>query len=289
MAFGIKNSIFGKKTEITKSISSNCRITIEDLRNLAKLKGTDDLALIEKEYFQELILYLLSDTPGIIFKGGTTLRKFWNSPRFSADLDFVGDVIPSNVLDELLVKLKQWGYNTRIGDVREYGDGNITVKLTIRGIVYLYHHIIIDLFPTSPITISPSVKKVKSIFPGIPPFSITVFSLTEALAEKVRTLFSRKRSQDLYDINFLLKLTPVDWKLLYEKFDYDGLTFSYDELKKRINDYRPVWEKELSALFSEVPNFHKTGKKVLEGLQETIIHSEIGTSYSSINSLSGVE
>lgn len=270
MAFGIKNSLFGKKTEITKKISSNCRITIEDLRNLAKLKGTDDLALIEKEYFQELILYLLSDTPGIIFKGGTTLRKFWNSPRFSADLDFVGN-IPPNVLDELLVKLEQRGYKTRIGDVREYGDGNITVKLTIRGIVYLYHHIIIDLFPTSPVTVSPLIKKVKSIFPGIPPFSITVFSLTEALAEKVRTLFSRKRSQDLYDINFLLKLTPVNWQLLHEKFDYDGLTFSYDELKKKINDYKPVWENELSALFSEVPNFNESEKNVLKGLQEESI------------------
>ncbi|MHA2245884.1 MAG: nucleotidyl transferase AbiEii/AbiGii toxin family protein [Candidatus Hodarchaeales archaeon] len=268
MAFGIRNSIFGKKTEIAKTVSSTGRITIDDLRNLAKLKGTDDLALIEKEYFQELILYLLSDNPGIIFKGGTTLRKFWNSPRFSADLDFVGDIIPSNVLDELLVKLKQRGYNTRIGDVREYGDGNITVKLTIRGIIYLHHNIIIDLFPTSPVTVSPSVKKVNSNFPGIPPFSITVFSLIEALAEKVRTLFSRNKSQDLYDIDFLLKLTPIDWELLHEKFDYDGVTFSYDELKERINDFEPVWKNELSALFSEVPDFHETGKKVLEGLQE---------------------
>jgi predicted nucleotidyltransferase component of viral defense system len=273
MAFGITNSLFGKKTEKNKPHRSNRRITIEDLRDLAKLKGTDDLALTEKEYFQELILYLLSDTPGIIFKGGTTLRKFWNSPRFSADLDFVGD-IPPNVLDELLEKLEQRGYKTRIGDVREYGDGNITVKLTIRGIVYLHHNIIIDLFPTSPVTVSPLVKKVKSIFPGIPPFSITVFSLTEALAEKVRTLFSRKKSQDLYDINFLLKLTPINWQLLYEKFDYDGLTFSYDELNKRINDYKPVWEKELSALFSEVPNFNESEKNVLNGLQkESIIES----------------
>ncbi|MFX1335648.1 MAG: nucleotidyl transferase AbiEii/AbiGii toxin family protein [Promethearchaeota archaeon] len=268
MAFGKRKSLFGKKTQITESTSSNCRITIEDLRNLAEMKGTDDLALIEKEYFQELILYLLSDTPGIIFKGGTTLRKFWNSPRFSADLDFVGNVPAETVISELLVKLKQKGYKARIGDVREYGDGNITVKLTIQGIIYLYHHIIIDLFPTSPVIVSPTLKEVTSNFPGIPSFSITVFSLTEALVEKVRTLFSRKKSQDLFDINFLMNLTSIDWQLLHEKFDYDGLTYSYEELKQRINDLKPLWQNELSALFSEVPSFDEMEKDVLQVFQE---------------------
>ncbi|MFW9906358.1 MAG: hypothetical protein ACFFFH_18700, partial [Candidatus Thorarchaeota archaeon] len=64
MAFGIRKRKTGKKTENTKSAESDSRITIEELRKLAKLKRTDDLALIEKEYFQQLILYLLSDTPG---------------------------------------------------------------------------------------------------------------------------------------------------------------------------------------------------------------------------------
>ncbi|MFW9906488.1 MAG: nucleotidyl transferase AbiEii/AbiGii toxin family protein, partial [Candidatus Thorarchaeota archaeon] len=139
---------------------------------------------------------------------------------------------------------------------------------------YLYHNIIIDLFPTSPVTVSPSVKKVTSKFPNIPPFSITVFSLAETLAEKVRTLFSRRKSQDLFDINFLMNLTPIDWQLLYKKFDYDGLTYSYDELKKRINDLKPIWLNELSALFSEVPSFDEMEKDVLTAFQnETVIES----------------
>ncbi|MFW9992677.1 MAG: nucleotidyl transferase AbiEii/AbiGii toxin family protein [Candidatus Odinarchaeota archaeon] len=229
-------SLLGKKNETVKSFEDaksfefKRKMSMNDLQHFAELMGTEDLARVESEYFQDLILYILSGYPDIVFKGGTALRKFWNAERFSADLDFVGN-IPENILDDLLVKLSQRGYPTRISEIREYGDGNITVKLAIRGIVYLYHHVTIDLFPTSPVTLPPRSKQLVSIFPDIPAFTIPVMSPTETLAEKIRTLFSRDNPQDLHDVSFLLDVVSPDWQLVKDKFEYDGLTFSLDELR----------------------------------------------------------
>jgi len=262
MVLGIRKSGIKKEERNGKTDSSSRKMTLNEIRQFAKVLNTDDLVRVENEYFQDLILYFLSSHPGIVLKGGTALHKIWNADRFSADLDIVGEV-PSTILDDLLTKLKEWGYPTRIGDMREYGDGDVTVKLVIRGIVYLYHNITIDLFPTSPVVLSPQLKKLDSIFQDIPSFSIPVMSPTEILAEKTRTLFSRERSQDLHDINFLLEVTPIDWQLLDAKMKYDGMSYSLNEMKRRINKLEPSWEDELSALLSEVPNFDATAKDVL--------------------------
>jgi predicted nucleotidyltransferase component of viral defense system len=267
MAFGIVNSIIKKRKEIITLDSLNRKMGIEDIRHYADLLNTDDLVRIEKDYFQELILYLLSSNPGIVLKGGAALRKFWDAERFSADLDFVGD-FSINVLDDLIAKLNQRGYSARIGDIREYGDGNVTVKLVLRGFVYLNHNIILDLFPKSKVNLSPQLKKLTSIFPDIPPFSIYVMNPTEILAEKVNTLFNRQKSQDLHDINFLLGLTSIDWQLLSEKLDTDGLTFSQDELNRKIIDIEPIWKKELLDLVPNVPSFNEVAMNVLTAFRE---------------------
>lgn len=64
-------------------------ITKELLSAIGKKKGLTNKEHIEKDYFQEVILYnLFRKTNEFIFKGGTALYKLYNLPRFSEDLDF---------------------------------------------------------------------------------------------------------------------------------------------------------------------------------------------------------
>lgn len=56
----------------------------------AKRLGTD-ITNVVREYWEIILLKEIFDSPfgkDIIFKGGTALRLFYNSPRFSEDIDF---------------------------------------------------------------------------------------------------------------------------------------------------------------------------------------------------------
>ena len=49
-------------------------------------------ALLAKDYFITVLLYLLKDIKGIYFKGGTALHKtILNFSRISEDIDFTPD------------------------------------------------------------------------------------------------------------------------------------------------------------------------------------------------------
>ncbi|MEK6848678.1 MAG: nucleotidyl transferase AbiEii/AbiGii toxin family protein, partial [Nanoarchaeota archaeon] len=64
-------------------------ITKEILMQNAKAKGLTNKEHIEKDYFQDKLLYsIYRQTNLLVFKGGTALYKLYNLPRFSEDLDF---------------------------------------------------------------------------------------------------------------------------------------------------------------------------------------------------------
>ena len=60
---------------------------------LESYKTFRDSYQVEKDYLQELLLYEIYSkkytTDRFVFKGGTSLSKFYYSDRFSEDLDFV--------------------------------------------------------------------------------------------------------------------------------------------------------------------------------------------------------
>ena len=61
----------------------------EFLLKVAKNKGLKNREHIEKDYFQDVLLYhLYKKSNNFIFKGGSCLYKLYNLPRFSEDLDF---------------------------------------------------------------------------------------------------------------------------------------------------------------------------------------------------------
>ena len=78
----------------------------------------------------------------------------------------------------------------------------------------------------------------------------------EMVAEKIHSLFARKKARDLYDLFFLLRLSNFDCKLVETKLKIFQIKFSLSRLKKAINNLESVWEPELKPfMLSEIPSF----------------------------------
>lgn len=58
-------------------------ISVEELKQIGKLKGIKTLGYAEKDYLIELVLLLISrhTKDEIVFKGGTCLYKFYKLDR----------------------------------------------------------------------------------------------------------------------------------------------------------------------------------------------------------------
>ena len=65
-------------------------ITKTELESYAKLRNLINRGYAEKDYFQNILLFIIFGSYGkeFVFKGGTALSKCLGLPRFSEDLDF---------------------------------------------------------------------------------------------------------------------------------------------------------------------------------------------------------
>jgi len=76
----------------------------EFLLRVARNKGLKNREHIEKDYFQDLLLYhLYKKSNNFVFKGGTCLYKLYNLPRFSEDLDF--SVLSQENIEETIANI----------------------------------------------------------------------------------------------------------------------------------------------------------------------------------------
>ena len=91
--------------------------------------------------------------------------------------------------------------------------------------------------------------------------------LSEILAEKVRTLLSRKKARDLYDLYMLLKGgVSVDKRMIQIKLDYYGMEYETKDLIANCLRFEKVWTKELYPLVADVPDFEEVVEFIKEHL-----------------------
>ena len=82
-------------------------IKAQEVRNISRELGISNNQVIEKDYTLGHILNAIFTVPllakGLVFKGGTSLRKCWfNNYRFSEDLDFT--IVNKELADLQLLK-----------------------------------------------------------------------------------------------------------------------------------------------------------------------------------------
>lgn len=246
-------------------------ITREELEEYAKFRDIKNIGHAEKDYFQNVILFIVSKNYGknFIFKGGTALQKCFGLDRFSEDLDFTCSEKPeSNKLEE---DLKRFKLEFEI-EKKEYENGvNWTIR--IRGPLYTGTKnsackISLDLSLREKVILSPELKTIGRFLDEIPSFEILVMQEKEILSEKIRTILTRDKARDVYDLGFLFeKKIKFDEKLANEKLKYYNKKWHESSFIKCLNNKKNIWESEMKLLVKKVPNFNEIKKSILKGVK----------------------
>jgi predicted nucleotidyltransferase component of viral defense system len=232
-------------------VEGDSLIDREFLLKVAKNKGLKNREYIEKDYFQDVLLYhLYKKSNNFIFKGGTCLYKLYNLPRFSEDLDFsiltqknIKETIES-VARELKAKIESKKTKT-----------SFLFKLRFSGILTQFNIVRIDVSLYN-IVFGFEVKNYVSPYIDIPPFSLRVLKLEEILAEKIHALIKRNNARDLYDLFFLLRFVVPNEELIQKKLEIFKMKFDKEIVKRKIEEIKPKWEAELKPfLLTELTDF----------------------------------
>lgn len=188
-----------------------------------------DVAQVEQDLIiSRTIIHLFNDDflcQNLVFRGGTALHKLFLSPapRYSEDIDLV-QILPGPIKPIL----------QKINEVIDFFDEKRQTKQKEHNNTIYYHfhseyspqirmRLKIEINCREHFSVS-GLKKVPFIIQN-PWFSgqadITVFSIEELLATKLRALYQRKKGRDLFDLWYAYQKNSYEPMLLipvYEKY-----------------------------------------------------------------------
>lgn len=240
----------------------------ELLLMVAKKKGLTNKEHIEKDYFQDLLLYnLYKKTNLLVFKGGTCLYKIYNLKRFSEDLDFslLKDFDVEGLIKEIVGGIK----DAEIKDIKKR-ENSLLIKISFKGILTSYNTLRLDINLKNIVLENFDIKNYVSDYIDINPFSVRIMNLREMVAEKIHSLLAREKSRDLFDLFFLLRFVDFDKLLVEKKLRNFDMKFNCKILKNKINKLKNVWTRELEPfVFTELPSFEVVKNFVLNKMEVT--------------------
>ena len=235
----------------------------EEIINISKNKNYNIKQIFQEEMQKTILTYLSREGVfnDIVFQGGTSLRLFYNNPRFSEDLDFVFK--DKNKKINLLKKtrklnkfvLNSYPFIEKIKINNQKNDEKIQRIIFKTYSKNTYHKLRIQIELAN----VPSYKNEPKIlnFPPLNP-AIRVERLEEILADKIIALCLRSyiKGRDIWDIYFLTneKNIHIPWNLVYKKSnDYDS---NPDEIKNKIKTVQNNLKKEgVKSLENEMKRF----------------------------------
>lgn len=242
------------------------------LLNIARITGMKPHQQ-EKHYILTLVLRSIYSRYDPVFKGGTALMFFYGLNRFSEDLDFTAHqhFDPARLLDGVKVDMDYMGISA---NYKTLTDNEISFSFRIGASGPLFTreiercYVRVEISKREEIFSIPDARFFEYDYLDILPFSVSIMTLNEMAAEKVRAIMTRNRARDLYDLLFLLKRgikTGLD--LLNRKLSYYDLSFDHDDFVRNIELKRDLWSSELKPIvFGDVPDFD-TAKKLVEKMQ----------------------
>ena len=245
-------------------------ITKEELKEYAKVVSLN-LGQAEKDYFQNILLFIIYQDygKGIVFKGGTALKKCFGLNRFSEDLDFT-------CLDKIDIKKVKDGlkrFRVEFELESEVYENGLKIILRIKGPLYVgirqsLCKVIIDFSFRETVILKPEIKTIGRFLEEVPSFDVFVMQEREILAEKIRAMLARTKARDVYDLWFLArKGVNIDKEIVNEKLKYYNIVFDEKELIDCIKKSESVWEEELGPLVSFVPDFKSSFNEIKESLK----------------------
>lgn len=196
-----------------------------------------NLGQLELDYYQHHILAKLYEKFNTIyFKGGTALQKCYGIKRFSEDLDFNYDKIKLQEIIDFIEELMQ----TKVTDFHETPYG-ASFSIKFQGILYngsgqSLCKISFD-FRKGDTYNKPLKKIIRPIYADLPQYFLLALDEEEILAEKVRTILTRYKARDVYDLNeLLLNEVNVNWELINKKLATYHKTFDKEEFIQELEE-----------------------------------------------------
>lgn len=251
-------------------------ITKTELIQFAKLKNLN-LGNTEKDYLLDMALLSISKNTKneLIFKGGTCLYKFHKLNRFSEDLDFsvTSSVNVNQLMKSLLSDFAKFGIHASEHERREPFN-SILITVRVEGPLFTgnptsYASLGIDINLKSSVIKTPELYMYTSSYPDLTTIAMQCMAAEEIFAEKIRALMTRKRTRDLFDLHFLLKLNKAaNRELIDQKLDYYKEPFDLEKLLARLKDLEQQWKRELQGFVSELSNFKEVEAEVSTALKE---------------------
>lgn len=245
-------------------------ITKDELRGYANRLQLN-LGQAELDYFQNIILFILSHEygKGIVFKGGTALKKCYGLSRFSEDLDFTcTERVDIRKLENGLNR-----FNIEFEMRKHEFEKGLKATLKIKGPLYIGErkslcNFIVDFSFRENVLLQPVIKSIGRFMEETPAFDVLVMDEREILAEKVRAIMTRAKARDVYDVWFLLdKGVPFDLGLTRKKLEYYEEKWSLSRLERALVAIKPVWESELGPLVPSVPNFNAAKREIMRAVK----------------------
>lgn len=240
-----------------------------NLINYAKKKNYN-LGQAEKDYYQEIILFILYQNFGkdLIFKGGTALTKCYGLNRFSEDLDFIS--LKENNFSKIINDgLNNFYIEFEFEEKKHTNSIDITYWLKgplFNGNKNSMCKILLDINLKEKNFLEPEKKQIGLFVDEIPVFEVIVLSQTEIFLEKIRTILQRNKARDLYDIYYLslrsimVKLNQIEKKL--------GKNFDIVEFESKLDEKEIIWETELKPLVKSFPKFSIVKEKIMEFIKK---------------------
>jgi len=252
-------------------------IPVEEIKEIARRSGVPESS-VERDYAQSWLLVYLSRNIEMALKGGTGIRKvFLENYRFSDDLDFtLVHEHDKNDIEERVIK----AVKAAKGKSGINFEDDVTIKEVENGYAISVYFRIIRA-TGSPLRIKLDLtRKDKEIIllpyesrQIIHPFSdfvetsVLSYTFEEVFAEKIRALFERTRSRDLYDVWRLSQLELDVSYIISDKFRFKGVKFNLEALLDRREDFDGSWEASLRHQLNILPDFDNVFVDVVEYLK----------------------
>ncbi|MEN0047396.1 MAG: nucleotidyl transferase AbiEii/AbiGii toxin family protein [Bacteroidota bacterium] len=240
-----------------------------------KLKVRD--TQIEKDYIITWVLNGIANQAylkeHLLFKGGTALKKiYYLDYRFSEDLDFTfysGTFNKDAILDAFR-EVFEWIYEESriklsIKTITQHSTGNINFYIGYIGSLGgdgSKKDLKVDISQNEIICYPVEERVVQSSYSDCEEeYSIHCYSLSEIIAEKMRTLMERTTPRDLYDLWYQLEVEDQDIedyifgfqeKAAYKKLDTSKFI---EQVNKKQATLKKQWEKFLAHQINDLPDF----------------------------------
>jgi len=258
-------------------------ISIFEVNRIAGEKGISP-GIIEKDYVLSKMLWCFSSLKflynNLVFKGGTVLRKFYfHHWRYSEDLDFSSIIVPTVeqmseaveetktlLMDEFGVVIEVGKPHVVFGEAGKVAYIEFILKYTgpLRKSSNVKSSFRLDITCDEMVINPTNTQKSLSEYSDDKEFTLKVYSLTEILAEKLRSVLQRRKSRDYYDVWRILKYhqNEIDadavrdvfkTKLRHREIEFPAVETFFD--KSHLNTVRAYWERGLAHQIDQLPDF----------------------------------